>query len=65
MGYPVRAKVAREATTILKGVDKAPPLGSGYGSFARRLLLTRLSKALSAIDALNEAMLPVHAVITR
>ena len=33
---PVRAKVAREATTILKGVDKAPPPPSGYGSTALR-----------------------------
>ena len=36
LGDPVCAKVAREATTILKGVDKAPPPSSGYGSIARR-----------------------------
>ena len=36
LGDPVRAKVAREATTILKGVGKAPPPSSGYGSVARR-----------------------------
>ena len=36
LGDPVRAKVAREATTILKGVGKAPPPPSGYGSMARR-----------------------------
>lgn len=36
LGDPVRAKVAREATTILKDVDKAPPPLSGYGSIARR-----------------------------
>ena len=36
LGDPVRAKVAREATTILKGVGKAPPPLSGYGSIARR-----------------------------
>ena len=29
LGDPVRAKVAREATTILKGVGKAPPPPSG------------------------------------
>ena len=29
LGDPVRAKVAREATTILKGMDKAPPSTSG------------------------------------
>ena len=33
---PGRAKVAREATTILKDVGKAPPLSSGCGSVARR-----------------------------
>ena len=36
LGDPVQAKVAREATTILKGVTKAPPPSSGYGSVARR-----------------------------
>ena len=36
LGDPVRAKVAKEATTILKGVGKAPPPSSGYGSVARR-----------------------------
>ena len=36
LGDPVHAKVHREATTILKGVDKAPPPLSGYGSIARR-----------------------------
>ena len=36
LGDPVRAKVAREATTILKGVGKAHPPSSGYGSVARR-----------------------------
>ena len=36
LGDPVRANVAREATTILKGMDKAPPPLSGYGSIARR-----------------------------
>ena len=36
LGDPVRAKVAREATTILKGVGQAPPPSSGYGSVARR-----------------------------
>ena len=35
-GDPVRARVAKEATTILKGVGKAPPPSSGYGSVARR-----------------------------
>ena len=33
---PVCAKVAREATTILKGVAKAPPPSSGYGCAACR-----------------------------
>ena len=36
LGDPVRAKVAREATTILKDVGKAPPPPSGYESIARR-----------------------------
>ena len=36
LGDPVRGKVAMEATTILKGVGRAPPPSSGYGSVARR-----------------------------
>ena len=36
LGDPVRAKVAREATTILKDVGKAYPPSSGYGSVAQR-----------------------------
>ena len=36
LGDPVHAKVAREATTILKGVGKAPTPLTGYGSIARR-----------------------------
>ena len=36
LGDPVRAKIAKEATTILKGVkiDSSPP--PGYGCVARR-----------------------------
>ena len=55
LGHPVRAKVAREATTILKGVSKAPPPSSGYGSRADRLLIP-VSKALSAFVALSGGM---------
>ena len=36
LGDPVHAKVAKEATTILKGVGKVPPRPSGNGSIARR-----------------------------
>ena len=36
LGDPVRAEVAREATTILKDVGKVPPPSSGYRSVARR-----------------------------
>ena len=36
LGDPVRAKVARKATTFLNGVGKAPPPLSRYGSVARR-----------------------------
>ena len=36
LGDPVRAKVHREATTISKGLGKAPPSSSGYGSVAHR-----------------------------
>ena len=65
LGDPVRAKVVREATTILKGMGKAPPPPSGYGSIAQHRLLTCLSKTLSAFDALSGGMLPFNAVITR
>ena len=65
LGDPVRAKVHREATTILKGLRKAPPPSSGYGSVAHRLSPNRLSKALPAFDALSGGMFSVHAVITR
>ena len=33
---PGRFKIAKEATTILMGVGKAPPPSSNYGSVARR-----------------------------
>ena len=36
LGDPVHAKVAREATTTLKSMDKAPPSTSGYGSIVPR-----------------------------
>ena len=65
LGDPVRAKVAREATTILKGVGKAPTPLTGYGSIARRPSPYPLSKTLSAFDALNGGMSPIHAAITR
>ena len=36
IGDPVRAKIAKEANTILKGVGKAPPPSPGYRSLVRR-----------------------------
>lgn len=36
IGDPVRAKIAKEANTILKGVGKAPPPSPGYRSVVRR-----------------------------
>ena len=64
LGDPVCAKVAREATTILKGIGKLllPPLA--MDPLRTDCLLTRLSKALSDFDVLCGGMLPVHAVIT-
>lgn len=36
LGDPVRANIAKEASTILKGVGKEPPPPSHYGSAMRR-----------------------------
>ena len=56
LGDPVCAKVAREATSILKSI--------GMDLLRTDRLLTRLSKALSGSDALSGSIFPVHAVIT-
>ena len=53
LGHPVRVKVGREATTILKGVGKAAPPPAAMDPLCADCLLTRISKALCTFDALS------------